>query len=896
MLLIDAEIGMGRKRLLAKAVDEAAGRGFAVAGGSASGLRRLAPLGSLISVFQGLGVPVGGAFEAGASENLFPAIDELRGLVKKRSHDMPVLVWLDDVQEADLATLLTLKILPGQLATAPVAWIFTRQVSATRTTEADLLFDRLRHEGARYVELGPLDGVAVTEIVGDVLKAKPDPELLTLAAQTAGNPLLLVELLKGLLEEDAVKVSKGSANLISNVVPQRVRMIVQRRLDDLKPDTRRLLEVASILGRSFSAEDLAELLDQAPVELLSAIQEAMAEGVLIEVAQAACFRHELVWRTIVQLIPMTVRQAVHRQIGEILLERGELSETAAEHLILGTPPGDARALSRLDRAAAQALSTSPSTALHLTERALQLTDQRDSDWLARTATAVETLTLTGDLEKAEALARAALAEPAPMPTAARLRIAVSVILHLRGRPAEALSEADDTLAFPRLPVNLRDQAQVAVLQAMAADPGERAGEKRAMAVLDKPDRHGDASLIAARILLATSLWGRGELREALRLAREAVGQALLGSIQARRTHPRLVLASMLSDVHRLDEAQELLRTADRERSSLDHHAWAAGVSALQARVHLATGRPNDAAAEASAALRLATETGADLFAPTAISVLATAALRGGDMRAAARHLERFENLLVEGQAVPDTLRCVLVLAQFTEAWSGSEAAAALLSRLHVADDQYRRLLVIAPDSAAWLVRLALAGGAQAQAEGVVAVATELAETNPCFAFLAGTAAHARGLLRKDAAMLDQAAQSPDPWCRASALEDCGVVLAGSAARPDAVNRLDQALDLYQRHGAVRDAARVRSRLREIGVRRRHWSRRARPKSGWASLTDTEKKIIELAAQGLTNRQIAEQMFLSVHTIAFHLRHVFRKLEVGSRVELTRLALERDRPR
>ncbi|QXJ22650.1 hypothetical protein AGRA3207_003687 [Actinomadura graeca] len=887
---------MGRNLLLTRAVDEAAGRGFAVTGGSASGLRRLAPLGSLFSVFQGLGMSEGSAFETGASENLFPAIDELRGLVQSRSADRPVLVWLDDVQEADLATLLTLKILPAQLASAPVAWMFTRQVTAARTTEADLLFDRLRHEGARYIELGPLGNEAIAEITADVLKAKPERELLALAAQTAGNPMLLVELLKGLLEEGAVRVSRGEASLISNVVPQRVRTIVQRRMDDLKPDTRRLLEVAAILGRCFSAEDLAELLDRAPVELLPAIREAMAEGVLIEMAQAASFRHELVWRTIVEMIPMTVRQAVHRQIGEFLLDRGELSETAAEHLILGTPPGDARALARLDRAAAQALPTSPSTALHLTERALQLTDQRDSDWLARTATAVETLTLTGDLGKAETLARAALAEPTPMPTAARLRIATSAILHLRGRPAEARAEAVDTLALPRLPVNLRDKAEVALLHAMAADPGERAGEERAAAVLDKPDRHGDAALITARILLATSAWARGELQEGLRLAREAVGHALLGSIPARRTHPRLTLASMLGDVRRLDEAQGLLRTAERERSSLDHHAWAAGTSALQARIHLAAGRPDDAVAEAAAALRLATETGADLFAPTAISVLATAALRGGDMTLAARHLERFEDLLLERQAVPDTLRCTAVLAQVNEARFGSEAATALLSRLRDADGRYRRLLVTAPDSGAWLVRLALAGGDRAQAEGVVAVAAELAEGNPCFAFLTCAAAHARGLLRRDASLLDEAAQSPDPWCRASALEDCGVVLAAASARQDAVGRLDQALDLYQRHGAARDAARVRSRLREIGVRRRHWSRRARPKTGWASLTDTEQKITGLAAQGLTNRQIAEQMFLSVHTIAFHLRHVFRKLEVGSRVELTRLSLEHDRKR
>jgi DNA-binding CsgD family transcriptional regulator len=76
------------------------------------------------------------------------------------------------------------------------------------------------------------------------------------------------------------------------------------------------------------------------------------------------------------------------------------------------------------------------------------------------------------------------------------------------------------------------------------------------------------------------------------------------------------------------------------------------------------------------------------------------------------------------------------------------------------------------------------------------------------------------------------------------------------------------------------------------VRRRHWNHADRPVSGWASLTDTERTVSELVAQGLTNRQVADQLFMSTHTVAFHLRHVFRKLGIGSRVELARLALQR----
>jgi DNA-binding CsgD family transcriptional regulator len=91
-------------------------------------------------------------------------------------------------------------------------------------------------------------------------------------------------------------------------------------------------------------------------------------------------------------------------------------------------------------------------------------------------------------------------------------------------------------------------------------------------------------------------------------------------------------------------------------------------------------------------------------------------------------------------------------------------------------------------------------------------------------------------------------------------------------------------------GAARDASRVRARLRRLGVRRRHWAREDRPVTGWASLTATERKVTALVAEGLTNALVADRMFLSRHTVDFHLRQIFRKLGIGSRVELTRMAL------
>jgi DNA-binding CsgD family transcriptional regulator len=114
-------------------------------------------------------------------------------------------------------------------------------------------------------------------------------------------------------------------------------------------------------------------------------------------------------------------------------------------------------------------------------------------------------------------------------------------------------------------------------------------------------------------------------------------------------------------------------------------------------------------------------------------------------------------------------------------------------------------------------------------------------------------------------------------------------------RDQAIGHLTQAIGGYQQVGATGDTARIRRRLRKLGVRRRHWTQSAsRPVSGWHSLTDIERAASELVAQGLNNRQVADQMYISVHTVAFHMRQIFRKLGIGSRVELARIVLEQAR--
>ena len=197
-----------------------------------------------------------------------------------------------------------------------------------------------------------------------------------------------------------------------------------------------------------------------------------------------------------------------------------------------------------------------------------------------------------------------------------------------------------------------------------------------------------------------------------------------------------------------------------------------------------------------------------------------------------------------------------------------------------------------PEGAVLLVRGALAEGDSERAANLADATRRLAATTPGHPDMAAAADHARGLVEQDAALLERVAvRYSATGARATALEDAGRSWVGQGNQRSAEALLRQAYALYEELGSAESTARVRARLRALGTRLCHWTHQDRPAFGWDSLTDTERTITGLVAQGLSNRQVAGRVFLSTHTVAFHLRHVFWKLGVTSRVQLARMSAE-----
>jgi DNA-binding CsgD family transcriptional regulator len=697
--------------------------------------------------------------------------------------------------------------------------------------------------------LEPLDEDAVTEIAEDVLGAAPETDLLGLAAGAGGNPFLLVELLGGLRDEAAIEWGHGHARLVSERLPQlprRVQEFARNRLGRLSARTRRLLQVAAVLGRSFSMDDLADLLDEPPEQLLSALEEALTAQILVPHQELLVFRHDLLWQAVTDGIPLPVRRWLHLQAGEVLLKRGGSAIPAAAHFMVHARPGDKRVLAGLDRAAREVLPSSPQTTAELALRALELTDMSDPARFQRTVTAIDALTAAGRLSESTELARAEL-DGASAAQASRLRHELATVLLLSGRPEDAVTEVENLFAQQGLPDDLRDAAELTWFAGLILQYDFWRGRERAEAIVAAPDRHGIRARNGALVVLMHVAWAEGRIADGFGHIREAARTGR-GAIGAYSTGPRLFLAACLLGVRRFEESEDVLRAADAEIEATGHTVQAASTAFIRAYLRLASGRLDDAAAEAETGLEIADELGTHAFTGIGLAVLAIVSLRRGDLLPAVRNIERYHAQGAHGMA-------------FSAGW-GTWAAAS------VAEDR-------------------------AQAETIVDTIEGLAHDNPDFPAFTHAAAHARAIHDKDATALGQAgAGFRDPWARASAAEDQGILLAGASGGSDheaAIHSLDQALKGYERIGALRDAARIRARLRRFGVRRRHWARSDRPVTGWDSLTDTEQSVATLVAQGLTNRQVGAQMFVSPHTVKFHLRQVFRKLEIGSRVELARIA-------
>ncbi len=884
--------GIGKTRLLAEARRSATELGLAVAPGRALELDRAAPLTTLLTALRATApVPIDLPELREPPADRLWFVDRLAEALEEYVADRPLLVIIDDAHWTDELSALALRVLVPRLASSPLRWVLARRPVPAPSPAQDTI-DWLVEEGAHEIRLGKLDDGSVKALCSNVLGAEPDATVLAVAPRGQGNPFLLEQYLRTLSETGQILVTGGFASVVGENLPSTFASAVDQRLRGLSEPTRRLLRVGSVFGRPFTVHEAAGLLNVRAPDLVAAAQEAVSAGVLVEQETALAFEHDLMRQAIYNHMSEPVRAAMHREAAESLRRAGRPVMEVAEHLMLTGPAGDREAVDVLRAAAEEAAGRAPGTAAALIVRALDLMGRDDPDRLAVTADAVRLLAASGRLPEARRYGEEVLGAGADPRTEAGVLLGLAEALKHAGQNAAAVRYARRGLEKPDVPPALR--ASLHAIEAHALLYAEdMTGADHAGAEADRlgelSGEHSASTFGNAARSVVAAIEGRLDDGEAH--ARRAVAIADRAGGPSLQRHPRIWLGSALAALDRFDEAEEAYTigrlNAERFGTGWSQPLWHYYNGCLL----YARGRLDEAVAEAEAGVHIAKQLTAEALRVPLLGLLARIAVDRAQLPVAREHLRRMEALCRKGvTAAPEDV--IWSLAVLDAADDQPRGALRRLSAMYGALPDRMLLLSNDPGAGAELVRIARRAEAMDLAGAAAGAARLLADRNPKVVSLVAAAAHAEGLYLADADRLRQAVElyraSPRPLARASALEDAGMAEDAAGNRTAAVALLEEAIREYGTCGAQRGVARVERRLRHLGVRARPTVEPRRDRTPLDGLTATELNIARQVAQGRSNREIAQALDRSPHTVDSHLRKVFQKTGVNNRVALTNL--------
>lgn len=690
----------------------------------------------------------------------------------------------------------------------------------------------------------------------------------------------------------------GEASLLHDGIPITFRRSIAGRLDRLPEDAVRLLQIGSVLGREFDLGTAARMLGRHVGSLLSGVEAALGAGLLSADGPRLAFRHDLIRQAVHENLPLAVRTALHREAADSLRVIGARSAEVAWHVVMSGGPVDDDAVTTLSTAVRELSSSAPDAAADLAQRVAGLLPPQDRRRISLLTDAAKYLGRTRRVHEALDLVDATLPEGLEPLQEAYLRLVAAEIHQAAGDDAAAMTHLQQALDLPALPPHVR----VRLLKTKATGHvylGDiTAAEQTDTGLVEAAyQSHDPAVVVSAMVFQSQTFFYRGHLARALELAEEATRRAGTQSAALYLRPPRipaLWLATVLTSTDRLADTERILREGQREAEALGlgwslPHWHAARACAL-----LEQGALDDAAVEAEASLMVADELEITLPNPQARSVLALVEIRRGDLAKARDHLRAAETGSgTKTQRYGPWVSLARAGLADAEGEDG-EAAAALTGSF--ASREPTRLLAVPLSHWPGIVRIALGDEDPSVAQAVSGALRSLTAQDESRQIIGAVRAHVDGLLDRDPRALVSAItgyrKTGRPLALAAACEDLGELMAASADTTPAIPYFEEAGQLASASGARRDQERIRRRLRQLGVRTAPVRNHTASPQGLGNLTESEQKLIPLVVQGLTNRAIADRLYVSVHTVNTHMKHIFTKLGINSRVELTRLAIER----
>ncbi len=873
VLTVRGEPGIGKTAMLRAVAEQAARAGFAVGSGKAEELHQIAVGGPLLVALRSGTRPL---LDADTFSSLAPLhqqpvwlVDRIASALEERAQRTPLMIAIDDVQWADPVTRFALEVLPGRLAGLPIVWVFATRDTGW-TDPHDLGEDVERHQ----LELGPLSAVDLDGLALDVLGGPAEGPTRGRLHSVGGNPFLAIQLLQGVS-------AARSSGADPDEIPATFTAAVDARLRSLSPGAAELIELAAVWGQPLGLSEAADILAGPSGATITAWRlEGREQGLLADGRDHIGFPHDLIRQAVYHSMPAALRRLLHRRCANYLVASGKGAVAAAPHARAGAVFGDGEAVDILRAAAAETSHALPEIAAPMIAEAFDLVDPHDPRWSEIGEQCAEILTRAQRGSEAVAVVDALLARVTDADTRARLESIAAQSLWLMGQLEDIerrVSQAQARSAVsPPLRVRLSAVEALVLSRVGTAQKASAAAEStlaRGRALGDIPTQ-----VIALQTLGETESYeGRYASARSRYRALRALGGAtyLAGEISA------------LQHLDRFDEAEGLLTRAHEPAGHRPDTVLPSLVFA-QLWQHFKLGRFDDAEEAARTLLRLCDELGTYVHKLDAWLLGSVIAVIRGDLPLARERLRPAEATGWADDAVR-TPGVLLIKGRIAAAEGDYQASVRIL----------KPLMASLAHSRSWwprsheLLRIhagaAVASGDHEFARQTVEHARVSVERNPGVASFEGVALQVEGFVSGDVALLRDAVkilrESPRPMLLAGALADYGGALVNLGEQAAAAKALVEARDIYVGLGAELFLTGVQRDLRRAGATADGSADHPSATLARRSLTGAEERVAVLVSEGHTNQSAASALGVSIHTVNTHLRAVFRKMNVQSRVQL-----------
>ncbi|MFG2795018.1 LuxR C-terminal-related transcriptional regulator [Streptomyces sp. NPDC048419] len=907
VLVVEGPAGIGKTRLLREARVLASGAGLKVLSARGTTLERGFAFGVVRQLFEPVLTSADKAERealwegpAGQARQVFGHVDPsapsvgdfavLHGLfwlAANASQSRPVLLLVDDLQWCDVPSLRFLAYLRPRVADLPLLVVAGLR-SGEPVADASLLLQLTADPTVQVLRPAPLSRHVARQLLERALPAGMDLEVAEACHRvTGGNPLLLQELARTAAAEGFPAGGAGLQQL-EDLAVEAVGGLVAARMARLPAATLEVARAAAVLGDGAPLRTTAALAGQEPTAALEAATALEELDVLHldqdpDGAYRLGFVHPLVRTAVYRGISPTNRARAHRHTADLLTASGTDPERVAAHLLRVPPSGDQKSVALLRAAAGQAIARgAPGNAYTYLNRALH-EPPASQDRLQVLTGAGESALLVNYETAAEHLQHALQETDAP---AQRARISARL-----GMAYMYLMQGDRAMgvwsrALAQLPAEAVDQRyRLEAEQLMAAAfvvPGHQNVLRREAELRKR--MQGDSSVGVMLLDCAVALRGLAVgdpsailfARHALStdtLIRQAAGNASImgGWYVLLCADDDLAMASTLAAVQQAHRDGSLYALGPAY--TFHGYGW------------LLRGQLAEAEHDLREAVSVADLIGAEIARYYPYVFLAMSLAEQG-------RLEEAERILATVGAAADSRPsgpayfALAALARIQAAQGNPEAA---LKTALAARDVCRTYDIRNPALVGWRTEAALALYALDRSREALEIATEdLALARRWGAPRAlGRALRVNGLLAGRGDGLDLLHQavtvleaSPARLEHATALTDYGAALRRAGNRVQARPFLRQGLDLATRCGARPLADRAGTELTAAGGRPR-----TTVLTGPDALTPSERRVAELAAQGHTNKQIAQQLFVTPKTVEVHLSAAYRKLDITTRSQL-----------